>query len=158
MRSWRGASAVSFVFRSAPMSGCRACWLDVADLLVSRPGRPCVDAFAQGCYLEVRAGPSGVLTCWWVGLSLWFDRAVHSIGHEPLLRAWHAMLSREADNKAILCMSVPGVGLLPWPSPSCLVPWVAVAPVSWLETPRWGKASSVYTHTHTLSHLHTDSA
>ena len=132
------------------MSGRRACGQDVAGLLVPRP---CVDTFAQGCYLEVRAGPSGVLTWWWVGLSLWLGQAVNSFGHEPPPRAWHAMLSGEADNKAILCMSVPGVGLLPWPSPSCLVPCVAVAPVSWLETPRWGKASSVYTHTHTLESM-----
>ena len=52
VRSWRGAVAVAFVFRSGPMSGCRACWLDVADLLVSPP---CVDAFAQGLLL---GGPS----------------------------------------------------------------------------------------------------
>jgi hypothetical protein len=34
----------------------------------------------------------------------------------------HAMLSREADNKAILRMCVPGVARLPFPSSSGLLP------------------------------------
>ena len=55
-----------------------------------------------------------------VGLSPWHGMTEHSCGNEHSLRALCAVLSGEADNKAILRMGAPGVERLPFPSSSSL--------------------------------------